>query len=143
MSSQNFDNHAKLVPSYHYVTTPLTVVAMVLAARALFIDPGANALLHAATLGVALSAYYHSRVFPLGVQDRLIHLEERLRMERVLPEELRARIDEVTMSQAIGLRFASDEELPELVQRVLDGEFESRKAIKAAVKRWRPDERRV
>jgi hypothetical protein len=79
----------------------------------------------------------------MGVQDRVIRLEERLRMETILPEDLRPRIGELTTEQLIGLRFASDEELPELARRVLDGELTDRKSIKQAVKSWRADHQRI
>jgi hypothetical protein len=73
------------------------------------------------------------------VQDRLIRLEERVRYERVLPEELRWRADELTVNQFVSLRFASDDELPALMRKVLDEKVTSRKAIKQLIKNWRPD----
>jgi hypothetical protein len=66
-------------------------------------------------------------------------LEERLRYERVLPEELRWRADELTADQFISLRFASDEELPTLMRKVLDDKLTERKTIKQLIKNWRPD----
>ena len=56
----------------------------------------------------------------------MIRLEERLRLSRILPEDLRAGIDELTLSQIVALRFASDEELPDFVRRTLTGEFQKR-----------------
>ena len=85
----------------------------------------------------------YARLFALGVQDRVIRLEERLRMAEVLPEDLRSRIDEITTEQIIGLRFAPDEELPDLVRRVLDEGISDRKTIKQAVKNWRADHQRI
>ena len=73
------------------------------------------------------------------MQDRLIRLEERLRYERVLPEELRWRADELTVDQFVSLRFASDEELPALMRKVLDDKLTERKAIKQLIKNWRAD----
>jgi hypothetical protein len=70
-------------------------------------------------------------------------LEERLRMETLLPDDLRPRIGEFTTGQLIGLRFASDEELPDLARRVLDEGLTDRKAIKQAVKSWRADHQRI
>jgi hypothetical protein len=85
----------------------------------------------------------YPRLFALSVQDRVIRLEERLRYERVLPEELRWRADELTVDQFVSLRFASDEELEKLMQKVLDGKLTERKAIKQLIKNWRPDSLRA
>jgi hypothetical protein len=80
---------------------------------------------------------------PLRAQDRIIRLEERIRLERVLPADLRGRIGELTADQFIGLRFAPDEEVPELTQRALGGELKTRSDIKRAIRGWRPDHMRV
>ena len=84
-----------------------------------------------------------SRVMALRAQDRVIRLEERLRLAQVLPAELQPRIEELTMRQIIGLRFASDGELPQLVRKVLDGAAKTEKEIKQAVTNWRADHERV
>jgi len=73
------------------------------------------------------------------VQDRLIRLEEKLRYERLLAEELRWRAEELTIDQFVSLRFASDEELPALMRKVLVDKLTERKAIKQLIKNWRPD----
>ena len=88
-------------------------------------------------------AYFYGRLFAMGVQDRVIRLEERLRMERLLDADLKSRIPEFTTEQLIGLRFASDEELPALARRVLAEGIADRKTIKLAVKSWRADHQRV
>jgi len=79
------------------------------------------------------------RLFALKVQDRVIRLEMRLRMERLLPADLKARIEDFTVGQLIALRFASDPELPDLARRVLNDKVTQRKAIKQMVKNWKPD----
>ena len=84
-----------------------------------------------------------ARIFALGVQDRVIRLEERLRFERLLPDDLKPRIGEFTIDQLVSLRFASDAELPALARTVLDGKVNSRKAIKKMVQNWRADYQRV
>jgi hypothetical protein len=84
-----------------------------------------------------------SRNMPLRAQDRIIRLEERIRLQRVLPADLRGRSDELTTDQLIGLRFAPDDELPELARRALSGELKTRTDIKRAIKGWRADHMRV
>ena len=141
--AQSFENHAKMVPGYQYVATALLVLPTLYfawtAVTASSLDRLALVLF---AVGVILVALY-ARLFPLGVQDRVIRLEERLRLERLLPEQLRARAAELTTDQLVGLRFASDEELPRLAGRVLSGELTDRKSIKAAVESWRADHQRI
>ena len=84
-----------------------------------------------------------ARRFSTGVQDRVIRLEERLRLERILPDELRSGIGQLTTDQLIGLRFASDAELAGLVRRVLAGELTDRRSIKQAVENWCADHQRI
>jgi hypothetical protein len=84
-----------------------------------------------------------SRVMPLRAQDRIIRLEERIRFEKVLPTDLRGRIGDLTAEQMIGLRFAPDDEVPDLTRRALSGELKTRSDIKNAIRNWRPDHLRV
>jgi hypothetical protein len=85
---------------------------------------------------------FKMRLYALKVQTRVIRLEEQIRLERVLPEPLRARISELEISQLVALRFAPEAELPELVKTALDKKL-SNKEIKQAIKNWRPDYWRV
>ena len=92
------------------------------------------------TAGLKLVVFvFAARLMALAVQDRVIRLEERLRMREILPADLRARVSEITREQFVGLRFASDAELPGLVRRVLGGELKSTTEIKKAVADWRGD----
>lgn len=141
---QSFENHGKIVRGYHGVATALLVLPtlyfLFLAIRDFYSVERTAVFLF--SVGVIIAAFY-ARLFPLGVQDRVIRLEEHLRMERLLPDDLKGRIGEFTMGQLVGLRFASDEELPELARRVLDEGIEDRKVIKQAVKNWRADHQRI
>jgi len=141
---QNFENHAMIVPAYHYWATALLVLPtlyfLFLAIRDFYSAERLATFLF--SVGVIMIGLY-ARVFPLGVQDRVIRLEERLRMERVLPADMKGRIGELTTAQLVGLRYASDEELPALARRVLDEGITDKKVIKQAVKSWRADHQRI
>jgi hypothetical protein len=86
--------------------------------------------------------YAKLRMYPLRIQDRVIRLEERLRLDALLPEALRKRIHELTDDQLIGLRFASDDEIPSLVELTLEKQL-TRKQIKERIQNWRPDHARI
>jgi uncharacterized membrane protein YciS (DUF1049 family) len=140
---QSFEDHAKMVPLYHYWATGFLVIPTLYFAYVAITDFSVGSLLMLVfAVGVIIAALF-ARVFALGVQDRVIRLEERLRLQRLLPDDLLARVEEVTTDQLVGLRFASDGELADLTRRVLDGELRDRKSIKRAVKEWRPDYQRI
>ena len=140
MNEQNFRNHTKLVPTYHFFVLPVLVANFLWSLFRLwnlrFSFAGIFGVIFAAALVVLA---FRARLFALAVQDRIIRLEERLRYERVLPEELRWRAEELTVNQIISLRFACDEELAQLMGKVLDEKLTERKAIKQLIKDWRPD----
>jgi len=140
---QSFENHARIVPGYHRWTAALVALPTLYFAYRAALDFSVDRLaLFLFSVGVVLATTY-TRVFPVGVQDRVIRLEERARMERVLPAELRARIPDLTTRQIVSLRFASDAELPDLVRRVLAGELAGRNEIKRAIRDWRADHQRI
>ena len=140
---QSFENHAKMVPAFHYVALPILLVVLVSAVWRLVQDPSWNTIL-GVLLAVALQIIaLYARVFALGVQDRVIRLEERMRMDLLFPDDLKPRIGDFTTEQLIGLRFASDDEFVDLCRKVLDEGMADRKSVKAAVKSWRADHQRI
>jgi hypothetical protein len=144
MSEQNFKNHGRFVPLYHFFALPMLIINFGIQVY-LWIHLGFGVLqfLSVLTAAALFFGVLYGRLFALCVQDRLIRLEERLRYERVLPEELRWRADELTVPQFVSLRFASDDELPALMRKTLDEKLTQRKAIKQLIKNWRPDHLRA
>ena len=140
MSEQNFKNHVRFVPLYHFFALPVLIMNFIWSVyrwiAAGFSIGGLEWVLTSAALFFGM---LYARLFALSVQDRVIRLEEQLRYERVLPEELRWRADELTVDQFVSLRFASDEELSKLMRKVLDDKLTQRKAIKQLIDSWRPD----
>ena len=140
---QTYQNHAKFVPFYHYVLLPLLLVNLLVMAYQTWQQPGLFTgwalVLALGLIGTALFA----RTFALKAQDRLIRLEERIRMRELLPQDLKPRINDFSAEQLIALRFASDAELPELAARVLRDNVQQRDAIKKMVKSWRADDCRM
>jgi len=150
MIEQKFSNHTKLVPMFHFFVIPVLVINIVMHIYSLFkyhyFSSAYTIVL--GVFGVVLSVAllvlaFLARIFALGVQDRVIRLEEQLRFEKLLPEDLKSRFGEFTTNQLVSLRFASDAELPALARTVLDGKVDNRKTIKQMIQNWRPDYRRI
>ena len=139
---QSLANHVKFDPPFHFFVLPVLLVNIFVVAFLFFRSPGLGGA-WIVLVSVALMVFAgRTRSFVTHLQDRIIRLEERLRLSSILQEPLRSRINELTDSQLIGLRFASDAELPALVQRTLDEKL-SRRDIKKAIVEWRPDYARV
>jgi hypothetical protein len=140
---QSFENHARIVPLYHGVLFPVLALNFGWAAYRVFTSPsGDTAAAFLLAIALVILALY-ARGFALSVQDRVIRLEMRLRLQTVLPADLRPRIGDFTLDQLVALRFASDEELPALAATVLRDGVEDRKAIKKMVRNWQADHLRV
>jgi hypothetical protein len=146
-TAQSFSTHRKFVPLYHFVTGPVLVLNLIWALFRLYRGlPGVPVFdrLLAVLVAVALiGIYLFARFFALKVQDRVIRLEERLRLERLLPADLRPRAAELSPGQLVALRFAHDDELPDLTRRVLDQRITGRDEIKKLIQRWRADHLRA
>jgi len=141
--AQNYANHGRRPPLLYLAGCFLSTAATVGVGYLLVADFSAGTLALFVVAACTAIGLLFARRFSTGVQDRVIRLEERLRLERTLPDELKGDIGRLTTDQLIALRFASDAELSGLVRRVLAGELTDRKSIKQAVQDWRPDHQRV
>lgn len=146
---QTYANHTRFDPLFHFFLLPVFVLGLILSLIHFFYHLRESDMrdnIHSfllIVLAVALlTLVLKVRFYALKLQDRIIRLEERLRLTQVLSEPLRSRIPELTEGQLCGLRFASDAEVPKLAERALNEKL-SRKDIKQAVQNWRPDYWRV
>ena len=140
---QSYSNHVRRVPLGYWAACLSLLFGALGFAWLVARQPSlatASALLVA--LGAGGAAWY-ARINALRVQDRVIRLEERIRLERLLPPDLRGRIPELTMSQIAALRFASDGEVAELLRQTVAENLHDRRAIKQRIKSWRADWMRV
>jgi Family of unknown function (DUF6526) len=141
---QNFANHAKYMPMFHFFAAPLSMIFLVWSAwRAITIRDVETHYLLVGALAL-FGAVSISRLSPIRAQDRLICLEEQLRYARLLPADLTARAQAAFLPRHyIALRFASDGELATMVEMVVKNPALTGKEIKAQIKSWRPDHFRV
>lgn len=146
---QNFTNHARFDPAFHFFLLPVFGLGLILTLIHFFyhlresdLRDNIHAFLLILLASALLGVVFKERLYALKVQDRVIRLEERLRLMQLLPEPMRSRIPELTEDQLCGLRFAPDAELPKLAERALNEKL-SRKQIKQSVQNWRPDYWRV
>jgi 2-phospho-L-lactate transferase/gluconeogenesis factor (CofD/UPF0052 family) len=140
MTEQNYASHVKWVPTFHFFVIPVMLLnfgwSIGHLVRGGFTWGGLVGVLTSLAL-VLLT--FHARLFALRVQDRVIRLEERQRMNQLLPDDLKPRIAEFTPAQLVALRFAGDAELPDLARKVLADKNTNIRAIKQMVKNWRAD----
>jgi len=140
---QNFANHTRL-PQPAYLAAGLVLfVNLLWTFWILFHFPSLATALAVVTAFALIVVAFYARANAQIVQDRLIRLEERLRLANILPPDLKARIGELSLDQLIALRFAGDAEVAELTREVLAGNIQDRKVIKAKIRNWRADWQRV
>jgi predicted PurR-regulated permease PerM len=146
---QTYANHRRFDPPFHFFIAPVFVAGLIMSIVhfiANFLHNDWRENFHAFLLVVlavaCLMLVFMVRVYSLKVQDRVIRLEERLRLMQLMPEPLRSRIPELTLDQLIALRFASDAEVVQLAERAMNENL-TRKQIKIAIQHWRPDYLRV
>ena len=141
--TQNYQNHVRYFPLVHFFLFPVLLFNLIWQFVRLYQEPSWDraemVLLAVALIGMNVAA----RLQALKAQDRVIRLEESLRYQRVLSPDLAFQAEQMPTGNKVALRFASDEELPELAQKAINGEFKSSKEIKLAIKNWRGDYLRV
>ena len=140
---QTYENHVRWHPPYHFVLSAILLLNVIFAIVQIVRDFNADRVAYLIlSIGLVMLGLF-ARTYALRVQDRLIRLEERLRYKEVLPKELAEKAGNLRTGQIIALRFASDKELPELVEKALNDEFEKPDEIKRAITSWRADYFRV
>jgi hypothetical protein len=136
---QNYKNHTRLLPPFHFFVIPVLLVNVVNEVRHVYQSPTRHTLWELVLAAALLVLGFLSRIQALTVQDRVIRLEERMRMRQILPPELHQHVDTLSHRQLVALRFASDAELADVVREVVDGKLQTGKDIKLRVRNWRPD----
>ncbi len=141
--TQTYATHRRSHAWFHFIGVPILSINILVKLIQAVRFPSIAAAWDVVVAGALVIAIVLARSYALTVQNRVIRLEERARLQRCLPEDLRARIDELKTSQLVAMRFCSDEELPEITREVLSGELRERDDIKKRISRWRPDWLRV
>jgi uncharacterized membrane protein len=144
-TQQNFENHARFNPPFHFFILPMLLLNLIFSIYVTIHHWPEHRVLFLWWIVISLVLFMVagiSRSQTLRAQDRIIRLEERLRLHALLPAEERSHINELSIKQLIALRFASDDELPALVRKTLTQNLEP-KAIKQSIVNWRGDYHRV
>ena len=136
---QNFQNHARYVPAYHFGAFAIFIINFIWSAYQFRYGVTGAAVMNLLVAVGLLLLFFTLRPMILRVQDRLIRLEMRLRLKELLPAAMQADIARLTPGQLIALRFASDAEMAGLCRDVLDGKLASQKEIKSKVQNWQGD----
>ena len=141
-SEQSYKSHTRWLPAFHFFAVPILLLNTINSIRHLYYDPNRSTAFQVLVAAALLTTLFLARIMALTAQDRLIRLEMRLRVAGILPPDLNARFNELTREQLVGLRFASDAELPDLCRTALN-EKTSQRDIKKMIKRWEADHIRV
>jgi hypothetical protein len=141
-SPQTFANHVKIDPPFHYFVLPVFAISWIISVVLVVRHPGFLHFWIVIFNTALIVAVVRFRQYALKVQDRVIRLEERLRLAALLPDSLRPQVAKLSEGQLIALRFAPDAEVPALVEQALSANL-APADIKKAIKNWRPDYWRV
>ena len=141
--AQSYQAHRRFLPPYHFFILPALIINVVVELARAFKYPSLYqiwlVIVAIALFGLGLMA----RAMALTAQTRVIRLEERLRLQKLMPTDEHATIGTLKPGHLVGLRFASDEEAPELARRCASGDLKSSGDVKKQVKNWRADHLRV
>ena len=140
---QTYANHARWVPLYHFVCAPIFLLNLLWSVYRLVTAFSAETAATAVLAFALTCTFLFARTFAIKVQDRIIRLEERMRMRELLPDDLQPHINDFAPGQLIALRFASDAELPDLARAALAENITDRKALMQRIQSWRPDYQRA
>lgn len=140
---QSYANHQKSVPGFHYVALPILMINLIYSGYVAATSFSGEAVISLLVALALVMIGLFARLFALGAQDRVIRLEERMRLHELLPPDQGGAIDNLTTEQLIALRFASDGEVGALVATVTAEGIQDRKEIKKRVTNWRADHQRL
>jgi hypothetical protein len=139
---QSLKNHARFDPLYHFFIVGVYLLNLVYASFHLYRQPSLSSGWYLVLSIVVIVPIVKLRTYPLKVQDRVIRLEERLRLQALAPQEWHAQIYRLNEGQLVALRFAGDDEVVELAKQALEHNLD-RKQIKERIRSWRTDDWRV
>jgi hypothetical protein len=138
--TQNFGNHKRNFPLFHFVAAPLLLINLVYAIYSLVRAPTIETTMRLVLAAGVVATLLASRVMAVTVQNRVIRLEMTLRLQRILgPAAAADVLAKLPLRQLIALRFASDAELPGLIARVQSQELSTSAQVKQAIREWQPD----
>ena len=140
--TQNLKNHARFDPLFHFLIFGIYLLNLVYAGVHVYRQHTISAGWYLVLSILAIVPILKLRTYPLKVQDRVIRLEERLRLQALAPQQWHAQIYQLSEDQLIGLRFASDDEVVELAKQALEQKL-NRKQIKERIRSWRADDWRI
>ena len=140
--TQDLKHHARFDASFHFLIFGVYLANLVYAGFHLYRQPNISSGWYLFLSMFAIVPILKLRIYPLKVQDRVIRLEERLRLQALAPQEWHPQIYRLSEDQLIGLRFASDDEVVELAKQALEQNL-SRKQIKERIRNWRADNWRI
>ncbi len=142
---QDAAHHIRHYPPHHFVFYPLMTGLTLASGYCIFRFPGkalewaAITLLFMAVIWVSYMLRQH---YALTLQDRIVRLEMRLRYFQLTGQPFEPVEARLNFYQLAALRFASDSELPELIERTLREDLYP-EAIKKSIRHWTADHMRV